>query len=197
MNVIIIGHRGSGKTSVGAELSKRLASPFYDSDVIIERDTGCTIPQLVEIGGWSFFRQKEREAISKMSSLKNSVIATGGGAVMDSDNADLLRRLGIIIWLMADVETILHRLKKDQEAALCRPSLNGGDLFSETALVLTKRSPIYRDLADFAVDTSTMSIEQVVEEIDEHLQRCGKMIGRSAGYGGKQFGAALPSDNLG
>lgn len=184
MNVILIGHRGSGKTSVGAELSNRLACPLYDTDVIIEKDAGCTIPQLVETGGWSLFRQKEREVIRKMTALKNSVIATGGGAVIDRDNADLLQRLGIIVWLKADVETILRRLKKDQSAAVCRPPLNGGDLFSETALVLAKRNPIYQGLASHAVDTSTRSIEQVLEEIDKYLCTCRKITGRSVGHGG-------------
>ncbi len=184
MNVILIGHRGSGKTSVGTELSTRLACPLYDTDLVIEKDAGCTIAHLVATGGWSLFRQKEREAIRKMKALKNSVIATGGGAVIDSSNADLLQRLGVVVWLMADVETIVRRLKNDHSRAASRPPLNGGDLFSETAFVLAKRNPIYQGLASFTVDTSSRSIEQVVEEIEKYLWTCAKAVGRDVSHGG-------------
>lgn len=184
MNVILIGHRGVGKTSVGTELSRRMVCPLYDSDQILEEETGCTIPQLVERGGWDYFRQKEKEVIAKMTILKNSVIATGGGAVIDADNADILRRIGTIIWLVADVETIVSRLKKDCRARLIRPSLSGNNIYDETALLLAQRNPIYRRLACYTVDTSKKSIDEVVEDIEAYLGASGQKIRKDAGHGG-------------
>ncbi|MDZ4163629.1 MAG: shikimate kinase [Smithellaceae bacterium] len=184
MNVILIGHRGSGKTSVGMELAARLACPFYDSDLLIEEDSGSTIPDLVETGGWSHFREREREVIRKMAYLKNSVIATGGGAVMDHQNAALLKNIGVTIWLMADAETIVRRLRRDEATSIPRPSLSGRDVVAETASLLAERNPVYRHLACYAVDTSTKGICQVVEEIDQYLLTCGNITREDAYHGG-------------
>lgn len=177
MNIILIGHRGSGKTSVGAELAARLACPLYDSDAIVEGEAGCSIAQLVETGGWDLFRRKEKEAIGKMTGLKNSVIATGGGAVMDPESAALLRRLGVVVWLMADVETIMSRLRKDHAADPSRPSLNGGDPFAETALILTKRLPVYQEMAHYSVDTANKSVQEVADAIECQLLSHEKKAG--------------------
>jgi shikimate kinase len=169
MNIILIGHRCSGKTSVGTELAVKRGCPFYDSDLVIEEETGVTIPDLVAQGGWDLFRQKEREVISKMATLKNSVIATGGGAIMDRANAEVFRKLGLIVWLTADAHTIVHRMEKDETEKQKRPSLTGKDLLSETIAMLIKRNPVYMSLATYGVDTSKKTILQVVDDIENYL----------------------------
>ncbi len=173
MNIILIGHRSSGKTSVGKRLAERLSCPFYDTDRLIEQETSLTVGRLVSEGGWPLFRQKEKEIVGKLDLLKNCVIATGGGMVMDLRNASKLKGLGIVAWLVADAETIRKRMLSDPATVNGRPSLSGADFLKETELLLAQRNPVYRNLADYAVDTSKKGIDQVAEDIYRFI-RAGK-----------------------
>lgn len=165
MHIILIGYRGTGKTTVGRKLSARLGLPFHDIDDMIEEMTGRTIRELVEVQGWGYFREREKESIRAIEYMDRSVIATGGGAVMDAGNTEILKRCGVLIWLYADVKTILERMQRDIGTRERRPSLSGADVLEETEVILKSREPVYRRLADFTVDTGKVGIDGAVDAI--------------------------------
>lgn len=167
--VILIGYRCTGKTAVGKGLAERLGVPFIDTDLLVEKATGKTIREMTEERGWPFFREKEREAIKTLTSLGKSVIAPGGGAVMDAGNAALLKKEGILIWLMADEKTILERMLADAASASQRPRFSNQELKEEIRDNLSVRTPVYRSLADFSVDTDTLSINEIIDRISHFL----------------------------
>ena len=164
MNLILIGFRASGKTSVGKRLSALLQRPFYDTDALIQRHTGETVKEIVLKGGWPAFRDAEKMVIGDLAGEEGAVIALGGGAVLDPFNVEALKPRGFFIWLQAGKETIRERLRKDGATAEQRPPLpltgNGDD-----EEILRQRVPIYGALADLVVDTTGRSIEEVAEEI--------------------------------
>ncbi len=164
MNIILIGYRCTGKTSVGRKISERLRIPFYDTDELIQEHTGKTIREIIDKGGWDLFRREEKAVIRTLSSLAETVIAVGGGAVMDVENREALKRNGLFLWLTADVGTIIERMKNDGVSGEQRPSLLGGSMERETSGILEQRIPIYQGLADFTIDTSGRDIDAIAEE---------------------------------
>jgi shikimate kinase len=171
MNIVLIGYRCTGKTSVGRKLSERFHIPFYDTDKLIEKHTGKTIREIVEEKGWESFRKEEKAVIRGLSSLADTVIAAGGGAVMDGENRDALGRNGLFIWLTADERTIVERMKNDTAGGEQRPPLSSDGMERETSKILEKRAPIYQELADFTIDTSGKEIEAIAEEVSTLLAR--------------------------
>lgn len=169
MNIILIGYRGTGKTAVGMAISRRLGMPFYDADAYIEEKLGRTISDMVAQEGWAFFRAREKEAIQEISATKNCVIATGGGAVMDKENVASLGKNGTFVLLRADIDTMIQRIRGDEASSQQRPSLLGSNLYEETETLLKQRMPVYEDVADFSVDTSNLTIDEVVEKIVGNL----------------------------
>ena len=167
MNIVLIGYRGTGKTVVGKALSERLARPFVDADVYIEEKAGRTISDMVASDGWPFFRAKEKEVVREISAMENHVIAPGGGAVMDDENVAYLRKKGWFVLLKADIDTMIQRIQGDETSAQQRPKLLESDIYEETRTLLKERMPIYEGVADFAVDTTHLTVDEVVEEIIE------------------------------
>jgi shikimate kinase len=169
MKIILIGYRCTGKTAIGKRLAKRLGIPFIDTDKLVEEAAGKTIKMIIEESGWALFREKEQEAIKTLTFIGKSVIATGGGAVMDEGNAALLKKEGLVIWLVADEETIIKRMGADAATAGKRPPFSSQDLRKETRDTIAARTPIYRSLADFSIDTAANRIEECVGEIAHFL----------------------------
>ncbi len=163
--IILIGYRCTGKTAIGKRLAERLGMPFIDTDELVEKAAAKTIREMVGERGWTFFRRREREAVKSLTSIDKGVIATGGGAVMDEENAADLKQGGLLIWLSADEETILKRMLADSATAEQRPSLSGGSLKKEIGDTLAIRTPVYRRLADFSLDTGSTGIEESVDRI--------------------------------
>jgi shikimate kinase len=164
-NIILIGYRCTGKTSVGKELSRRLGLPLLDTDELITREAGMSVGEIVREGGWPFFRRMEKEAIGRLSSLEGGIIAPGGGALEDPENREALRDNGLFVWLTADVKTIMGRMLADRKSSDQRPPLSDGDLEAETARIMKRREPVYRQLAALAIDTSKKGIDATVDEI--------------------------------
>jgi shikimate kinase len=164
-HIILMGYRCSGKTSVGRMLAKERRLPFYDTDAMIIDRIGKTIREWVEEKGWDSFRQIEKAVIKKISSLAPCVVALGGGAVMDPENRETIKKNGQIVWLTADVQAVIERMKaapfnKDQ-----RPPLSEGDWETEIRETMASRIPAYESLADFQIDTTGKAIEAIMEEI--------------------------------
>jgi shikimate kinase len=175
MNIVLIGYRGTGKTVVGKVLAKRLGRPFVDADVHIEVKAGRTISDMVAAEGWPFFRAREKEAIHEISEMDNSVIAPGGGAVMDEENVAYLSNKGWFVLLKADIDTMIQRIQGDQTSAQQRPKLldDKDDIYRETKAVIEQRMPTYETVADFAIDTTNLTVEEVVEKILKEFRDSG------------------------
>ncbi len=165
MNVILMGYRCTGKTSVGRLLAVKLKMPFYDTDELIKASSGKSVSEMVEEGGWHFFRREEKRVVSELSEKDGSIIALGGGAVLDDENVHHLKPRGFFIWLAADAGIILERMIADGKSHEQRPSLSGKDLKEETDSLLATREPFYRRIADRIVDTSGRSVEGIAEEL--------------------------------
>jgi shikimate kinase len=169
MNIVLIGYRCTGKTSVGKALSERLGKSFVDTDDYIEKKAGQQIGDMVAKQGWDFFREKEKEAIRDATSSEGLIIAPGGGAVLNTENVTNLKRIGVIVLLETTKETILERMRADEKTEQQRPSLTGKDPLEEIEEVLEIRRPYYQQAMDFSVDTTSKSIQEVVEEILQKL----------------------------
>ncbi len=162
-NLVLIGYRGTGKTSVGARLAEVLERPFVDLDQVLVREAGRSVADIVTQGGWPEFRRLEKDLVAQYRDARGLVLATGGGVVLDPDNVAALRENGIIIWLTADPAAIQARLFQDQPRDANRPSLTGGDTIREAAAVAEARAPLYQAAAQISIDTTHRSVGQVVK----------------------------------
>lgn len=170
MNIILMGYRCTGKTSAGRRLAERMGLSFYDTDELVERHIGRTIPQIIAEQGWQAFREAETTVIRGLSGADQSVIALGGGAVLDARNIESLKRNGIFVWLFAAQETIAARMEKDAAVGAERPALTDKTSINEMNVIMTQREPLYRRLADLAVDTTRIETDRVVEAIQNGLR---------------------------
>lgn len=171
MHIILIGYRGTGKSAVGKRLAEKLQMPFYDTDELIEAATGRSIKEMVAENGWAYFRERERETVQRLAVLHRSVIATGGGVIMDEGNAAVLKKHGVLIWLSADVKTIVGRIQSENNDSKRRPSFSQEGIMKETEDVLNKRIPVYSQLADYSIDTTNKNIDEIVNSICQFLSR--------------------------
>ncbi|HZK13977.1 MAG TPA: shikimate kinase [Desulfobaccales bacterium] len=163
LNLVLIGYRATGKTSVGVRLAEVLQRPFLDLDQVLVREAGRSVADIVAQGGWAEFRRLETELVARYRDVRGLVLATGGGVVLDPDNVAALRENGIIIWLTADPAAIQARLAQDQLLDANRPSLTGGDTIREVAAVAEARAPLYQAAAQISIDTTHRSVAQVVK----------------------------------
>jgi shikimate kinase len=164
MNIILIGYRGSGKSTVGSRLASRMGRRFVDTDDLIESEEG-QIREMVAFHGWDYFRTIEKKMIEEISKEDNLVIALGGGAVLDPDNVVNLSKNGLIIWLKADREVVQKRINQDPRTFASRPTLTGKGTIEELEEIMVFRDPYYEKAGKIQFDTSSMNVEAVVENI--------------------------------
>jgi shikimate kinase len=156
-HIWLIGMMGSGKTTIGHKVADGLGVPFIDSDDEVVAATGRSIEDLFSESE-AAFRSAENEAIARIATMHDSVVATGGGAVLDPANVAVMRSTGTTVLLETDVRTLSARLSGTDD----RPLLtDGGDI----ATIAADRASVYTDSADRIVDTTGMDIEEVVEEV--------------------------------
>ncbi|MBN1905459.1 MAG: shikimate kinase [Deltaproteobacteria bacterium] len=170
MNIVLIGYRCSGKTSVGKLIAHKLGRGFVDTDDLIMEKAGCSINEMVKEKGWPYFRDMEKAVIKEVSEQDNLVIATGGGAVIKDINMENLKANGFIIWLDANIDSVKRRLKGDNRSTENRPSLTGNNPVDETAEVMEKRGPLYSKACNMKVDTSKMNINDVADMVIERVE---------------------------
>jgi shikimate kinase len=163
-NVVLIGFMGTGKTSVGKILARRLGRPVVDIDSRIEQTQKRKISDIFEKDGEAFFRKIEKETIVSVAKEEGLVITTGGGAALDPDNLLALREHGILVSLLASPETIFSRVKHSRH----RPLLRTHAVFLEIQKLLEKRAPLY-EKADMCFHTDGKTPLQVAELILEKL----------------------------
>jgi shikimate kinase len=163
-NVILIGSRGCGKTSVGRDVAARLGWAFVDTDERIEAG-GRSIRQIFEQDGEPFFRQLEEQVIAGVARGSDQVIAVGGGAVLLDANRTAVQAAGLCIWLTAPAEELHQRLLADPRSPATRPALTSRDELDEIRHLLTQRDPLYAAAAHLVVPTTEQSVTQVVEAV--------------------------------
>jgi shikimate kinase len=177
MKIILIGYRAAGKSTVGSLLSRKLGMPFVDIDSLIEKEAGLSIAEMVALKGWQEFRRRETRALASLQKKPACVLATGGGAVLADENRRLLKKMGVVIYLKADLPDVVDRLRHDAKNTQSRPPLTQGDLMEETRSVLLQRAPLYQSVADYTVDTRNKNAEQAAEEIYWQLLEAGIVSG--------------------
>lgn len=152
---------GSGKTTVGRALAKKLNKRFIDSDHAIEARTGASIALIFEVEGEASFREREAEMIRELSALEGIVLATGGGAVLDAGSRVLLAQRGTVIYLRASIHSILQRTANDRN----RPLLQTADPRKRIEELSRQREPLYNDVADIVIDTGRPNVQFLVNNI--------------------------------
>lgn len=169
-NIVLIGYRATGKTSVGKLLARKLGRPFVDSDHAVEKMAGQSIAAMVQAKGWDFFRAQEKEMLLELITKPDQIIACGGGAILHQDIWPLLKKDTFVVWLKADTTTICQRLAGDEATQSQRPSLSGQDIYAEVAGILQERTPLYAAGCHLELD-ATGDLEDIVEQILHHYQQ--------------------------
>jgi shikimate kinase len=166
MNLVLIGYRGTGKSSIGKILASRLGRQIVSTDKEIVTRAGASIPDIVASHGWEYFRDLESAVCLDLAGRNNLVIDTGGGAILRQRNVEVLKRNGRLVWLTASVETIAARIGGDTQ----RPSLTGTKSHvDEIQDVLAERMPKYRAAADLTIATDGRSIDELTTTILQHF----------------------------
>jgi shikimate kinase len=162
MNIVLIGYRGTGKSTVAKILGQRLGREVMSTDAEIVKEAGQSIPHIVEQFGWDHFRELETQMCRKLQDQTNLVIDTGGGLILKEDNVKILRANGTIFWLTAEVPTIVNRISSDTQ----RPSLSGTKTFvEEIEDILKERAPKYQTAADHVIPTDQTSPHEIAHSI--------------------------------
>lgn len=171
MNIVLIGYRATGKTTVGRRIARSLQRKFVDLDQVLEQEAGETIAALVAREGWPEFRRREKSLVARYAARPDLVLAPGGGVVLDPENVARLKQNGLMVWLTAPPQVIQARLSQDQVTAAQRPALTSGQTIAEVEEVLKAREPLYRAAADLVISTAETSIEQVTDRIIAALRQ--------------------------
>jgi len=165
-NIFLVGMMGAGKTSVGRLLAKRQNKVFYDSDQVIEQRTGVKIPVIFEIEGEQGFRHRESVVLDQLTALNEIVLATGGGAVLASENRDKLKSRGTVVYLRASVKDLLNRTRHDKN----RPLLHTADPRARLNELYEIRDPLYREVAHVTIDTGSQSLSTLMNRLHHVLE---------------------------
>jgi len=164
--ISLIGLPGSGKTTVGRQLSRRLRVPFLDSDAVVEQQLGCSIREFFEREGEARFRDIEAGVINELTQMEAGVLSTGGGAVLRPQNREHLRARTQVIYLNSSPDELFRRLRHDKN----RPLLQVADPLGRLRELHTQRHPLYRETAHFHVDTGRPSVAGLVNMIMMQLE---------------------------
>lgn len=163
-SLVLVGMMGAGKSSVGKKLGARLAVPFVDADTEIETAAGMSIPEIFEVRGESEFRSGEARVIARLLEAGPQVLATGGGAYMNAETRRLIGQKGLSIWLKADADVLMRRIRRRTD----RPLLRTADPEATLKRLIAERYPVYT-LADLTVESRDVTHEVIVDEIIEAL----------------------------
>ncbi len=148
-NLFLVGLPGSGKSTLGRQLARRLGKPFVDADTELERRLGVTIPTIFEIEGEAAFRDREEASIAELVVRTGVVLATGGGAVIRAANRERLKANGTVVYLHAEPTTLRERTRKSRH----RPLLNTADPLARLVELYAQRDPLYREVADLVLES--------------------------------------------
>lgn len=166
MNVVLIGYRGTGKTTVGRLVAQRLSLQFIDADEELERRAGRSIREIFADGGEAAFRDLESAVVADLLQGEGLVVALGGGAVLRPKNRQPICRVGNrVVWLQALAATLHERINADATTSGRRPNLTAAGGLAEVVELLGTREPLYRECAECAIDTEGKTPEQIASEV--------------------------------
>lgn len=174
MIIFLVGMPGSGKTTVGRQLARRLRLPFFDSDHVIEERLGCSIREYFAQAGEPAFRDLEQQVLCELAQGQDAVVATGGGAVLREANRRCMREAGQVVYLRSTPEELYRRLRQDT----VRPLLQVADPLARLRAMYAERDPLYRAAAHFPVETGRPSVPTLVNMIVMQLELSGLLPGQ-------------------
>lgn len=161
MNIVLCGMMGVGKTSVGIRISELTGRRWSDTDVVITDRYG-RISDIFEYYGEAHFRTLETGIVRELAKQEGLVISTGGGLVLKPENSEMLKKGGKIFFLRASFETLLVRVRADENRPLLKDT---GKTAERLEALLSERTPVYEHVADFIIDTDGKSIDEVAREV--------------------------------
>lgn len=176
----LIGLPGSGKSTVGRQLARRISLPFFDSDHVIEQRLGCSIREFFEREGEERFRDLEASVLDELTAGSACVVSTGGGSVLRSENRERLHQRGSVVYLRSTPEEVFRRLRHDRN----RPLLQVADPQQRLKDLYAVRDPLYRQTAHFVIETGRPSVAMLVNMIVMQLELGGVVSPDAPGAGG-------------
>lgn len=168
-NLFFVGLMGAGKTTVGRAVARRLNYPFFDSDHELEARCGVRIPVIFDHEGEAGFRDREEHAIAELTSRSGIVLATGGGAVLREANRAALKANGTVVYLSASPHDLWLRTRHDRN----RPLLQTADPKGRLEALYAERDPLYREVADFIIETGKPTVAQLANMVLMQLEMAG------------------------
>jgi len=165
-NLFLVGMPGSGKSTLGRLMAKRLDKPFYDADVELEQRLGVTIPVIFELEGEAGFRDREAVMLAELTERANTIMATGGGAVIRPGNRERLKQNGTVLYLHATPATLWERTRRTRH----RPLLQAADPFARIQELYAFRDPLYREVADFVMESDREQVYRLAQRLEQQLR---------------------------
>jgi shikimate kinase len=164
-NIVLIGFMGSGKSTIGRDLSRSLRYPLIDTDALIVQRVGKPITKIFADEGETAFRNLESAVLGDLTSTptERHIISTGGGIITRPENRTLLRQLGYVVWLVVSPTEILHRTRRNKN----RPLLNTNNPEEAIRALLEQRTPAYRNTAHLAIETDKLTFPEITTGIIE------------------------------
>ncbi len=166
-NIFLIGPMGSGKTSLGRRVARRLGLEFHDCDLELEQRTGASVNLIFDIEGEAGFRKREAALIKELSAGSKRLIATGGGAVLNPDNRACMKSAGLVVYLRTSVDQQLRRLERDRQ----RPLLQAEDRVERLEKLGRERNPIYESMADVIINSENRSLRRMTRKVCNAVEK--------------------------
>lgn len=163
--VFLVGPMGAGKTTIGRLLAQKLKLEFIDSDQEIEERTGADIPWIFDVEGEAGFREREQRVIAELTQRDGILLATGGGVVIRAENRLALAGHGIVVYLYTSLKQQIERTGRDRH----RPLLQGVDPAETLRELMELRDPLYREIADYVVETDGLTARHVAQNLSAQL----------------------------
>lgn len=165
MNIVLIGMRGSGKTTVAKLLAKKLKKPYIEMDDLVMQKADMSTADIVKNYGWEYFRDIESKITKEIAKKDNIIISCGGGVIVRAENVKALKKNGKLFWLQTGVSTLVKRIGNDQN----RPSFTGKPQREDMEETLKVRYDLYKNAADMTIDAENLTKEQVTERIMQNI----------------------------
>jgi len=165
-NVYLIGPMGSGKTTIGQRVARRLGLEFHDSDQELEAQTGASVSLIFDVEGEAGFRERETRMLEQLTRRRGVLVATGGGVVLKKRNRELLQSSGLVVYISTSVAQQLRRLNRDRS----RPLLQTGDRKAKLARLAAQRNPLYEELADIEFPSQNRGLDATAQALAELIR---------------------------